>query len=79
MTPLIHAAINDAGVVAGEYLDANETFHGFTEVHGVLTPVEDPAGTEGTNVAGISNLGVIIGFYADSSGNLHGFELSPAR
>jgi hypothetical protein len=43
----------------------------------VFTAVEDPAGTAGTNVAGINNLGVIVGFYVDSSGNFHGFELSP--
>jgi hypothetical protein len=48
-------------------------------VHGVFTPVEDPLGTAGTNVAGISNLGVIAGFYVDSDGNFHGFELNPAR
>ena len=60
-------------------MDASGDFHGFAEVRGVFTPVEDPAGTAGTNVAGISNLGVIVGFYVDSSGNFHGFELSPAH
>jgi probable HAF family extracellular repeat protein len=45
----------------------------------VFTPVEDPAGTAGSNVTGISNRGVIVGFYVDSNGNSHGFELSPAR
>jgi hypothetical protein len=66
-------------VVVGEYVDASEEFHGFVEVRGAFTPVEDPAGTAGTNVAGISNLGVIVGFYVDSNGNFHGFELSPAK
>jgi hypothetical protein len=66
-------------VVGGEYLDTSAEFHGFVEVHGVFTPVEDPLGTAGTNVAGINNLGVIVGFYVDSSGNFHGFELSPAQ
>jgi hypothetical protein len=73
------AAINDAGVVAGEYFDASEVVHGFTELHGMFTPVEDPAGAEGTDLTGISNLGVVVGFYLDSSGDIHGFELSPAR
>jgi hypothetical protein len=73
------AAINDAGVVAGEYLDASGVVHGFTELRGVFAPVEDPAGTEGTDLTGISNLGVVVGFYLDSSGNSHGFELNPAR
>ena len=44
-----------------------------------FTPVEDPAGSEGTRPTGISNLGVIVGFYTDSSGIIHGFERSPAR
>ena len=48
-------------------------------MRGVFTPVSDPAGTGGTNVAGISNLGAIVGFYVGSNGNVHGFELSPAR
>jgi hypothetical protein len=60
-------------------VDASGDFHGFTEVRGVFNPVEDPAGTAGTNVAGINNLGLIVGFYVDSSGNFHGFELSPAQ
>jgi hypothetical protein len=72
------AAINDAGVVAGEYFDASGVVHGFTEQHGVFTPVQDPAGTEGTDLTGISNLGVVVGFYLDSTGT-HGFELNPAR
>ena len=66
-------------MVVGEYVDTAGDFHGFTEVRGVFTPVQDPAGTAGTNVAGISNRGVIVGFYVDSSGNFHGFELSPAH
>lgn len=66
-------------MVAGEYFDASGVVHGFTELRGVFTPVEDPAGTEGTDLTGISNLGVVVGFYIDSSGNSHGFELSPAR
>ena len=45
----------------------------------MFTPVEDPAGTEGTDLTGVSNLGVVVGFYIDSSGNTHGFELSPTR
>ena len=73
------AAINDAGVIVGKYFDASGVIHGFVDRRGGFTPVEDPAGTGGTNVGGISNLGVIVGFYFDSSGNIHGFELSPAR
>ncbi len=69
------AAINDTGVVAGEYFDANGVVHGFVELRGVFIPVEDPAGTEGTDLTGISNLGVVVGFYIDSSGVTHGFEL----
>jgi hypothetical protein len=45
----------------------------------MFTPVEDPAGAEGTDLTGISNLGVVVGFYLDSSGDIHGFELSPDR
>jgi hypothetical protein len=66
-------------VVAGEWFDSSEEAHGYTERRGEFTPVEDPAGAEGTDVTGISNLGVVTGFYIDSSGNLNGFELTPAR
>jgi len=62
----------------GEYFDASAVVHAFTEQHGVFTPVEDPAGTEGTDLTGISHLGVVVGFYLDSTGT-HGFELSPTR
>lgn len=45
----------------------------------MFTPVEDPAGTEGTRPTGISNLGAVVGFYTDNSGTIHGFERIPAR
>jgi hypothetical protein len=66
-------------VVVGEWADANGLFHGFIDRRGVFTPVEDPAGAEGTNLAGISNHGVIVGFYTDGNAINHGFELTPAR
>ncbi|HEY1620657.1 MAG TPA: hypothetical protein VGG25_23740, partial [Streptosporangiaceae bacterium] len=73
------AAINDAGIVVGEWADASGLFHGFTERHGVFTPVKDPAGAEGTNVEGISNNGIIAGFYTDAGAVNHGFELTRTR
>jgi len=45
----------------------------------VFTPIDDPAGTEGTNLAGISNRGVIVGFCTGNNAVNHGFELAAGR
>jgi hypothetical protein len=68
---------NDHGVVFGEYIDRHGIAHGFTEVRGKFTTLDDPnAGTrrgQGTSVDYVNNRGVVVGQYADSKGVQHGF------
>ncbi len=47
------AGVNDAGVVAGSYIDANQVTHGFTFAGGVATTV-DVAGATSTQLTGIN-------------------------
>ncbi len=67
-------AINDAGLVAGYYVDTNGVAHGFTyEGNGQYTTFDAPGnGTLETYVFGVNNAGVISGWFADGNG-IHGF------
>ena len=69
--------INDAGVVAGFYVDVNNVSHGFLWLNGAFTEIDVPgAGTdpgEGTTIGSVSNAGVITGTYTDSAFATHAF------
>jgi Chitobiase/beta-hexosaminidase C-terminal domain len=81
----IPLSINSEGDVAGFYIDANKTDHGFirTAATGAITaPIDAPgAGTgsggnisfQGTVVTSIDGAGDVAGVYADSNGVYHGF------
>ncbi len=71
--------INDAGVIAGLFGDANGASHGFVRtVAGTITTFDVPgAGTgygQGTLVTSINSAGVIIGQYDDANNVYHVFE-----
>ncbi|MGD0012737.1 MAG: hypothetical protein ABSE93_29870 [Terriglobia bacterium] len=75
-------AINDAGAVTGQYIDANDVQHGFVRIpDGRITKFDAPdAGTatssyEGTVPLAINAAGEITGAYFDSNYVLHGFLL----
>ncbi len=70
--------INPAGVIVGQYVDANGAYHGFVRsLDGIVTSVDAPsAGTgpgEGTEPWSINPAGEITGWYTDSAGLTHGF------
>lgn len=77
-------AINTAGVIAGDYVDVKDVFHGFLRsADGTVTTFDAPnaamgagQGTYLTFGDGISSSGALIGGYADASGNFHGFVRS---
>jgi hypothetical protein len=70
--------IDDAGVVAGTYYDANLVIHSFLRArNGTITTFDDPsAGTgviQGTWAEGIDALGAVAGCYTDSSSASYAF------
>ncbi len=72
------AVINDFGVVAGDYWDANFNTHGYVRTpDGKITTFEDPsAGAglyQGTWPYGINNAGAITGAVTDPGSGSHGF------
>jgi hypothetical protein len=78
-TEVIATSINDSGQVVGYDWDGI-SYHGFLEVGGVITPIDDPnAATSfapyvdppalGTVAQFINNDGEIAGYYTNSSGN----------
>jgi hypothetical protein len=76
-------AINPAGAVAGYYLDATPSFHGFARTpDGTLTTFDAPgAGSgfaQGTQSLGINPAGAITGQYIDANCLAHGFVRAPS-
>jgi hypothetical protein len=70
-------AINDAGQVAGNYLDSGGFIHGFLyDEHSLLVynPIDYP-GAADTEPTAINDLGQITGWYIDAGGQ-HGFLYS---
>ena len=59
--------INDSGQVVGVD-DLNGISHGFLDVGGVITPVDDPLATFGTTAQWIADDGLIAGYYNNSTG-----------
>ncbi len=66
------SAINAAGNVAGNYLDANNYTHGFLWAHGAYLSIDYPGANE-TIVNGINAAGEIVGQYSDANWIYHGF------
>jgi probable HAF family extracellular repeat protein len=62
-----------AGVVVGNYLDANDYTHGFRWAHGIYTSIDFPGANE-TIVNGINAFGEIVGQYSDANWLYHGFR-----
>jgi autotransporter-associated beta strand protein len=67
--------INNEGVIVGYYVDSSGKDHGFVDIGGAFTTVDDPLGTN-TTVTGINDAGQIVGYYQDSSGIYHAFTAS---
>jgi hypothetical protein len=63
--------INDAGSIAGYYIDRAGLTHGFTYIGGVFTPVDVPGATA-TMIYRINNKNNVVGMVLDSLGELHG-------
>ncbi len=50
--------------------------HGFVDINGTFTTVDEPLGAKGTEINGINNAGQIVGDYFDSNNVEHGFVAS---
>lgn len=65
------AAINSSGEIAGFYIAADGSVHGFTDIAGVFTTI-DPPGSQATQLFGINVNGFAVGTWTDSGGTMHG-------
>jgi hypothetical protein len=75
-------AINDRGVIAGQFQDSSYLFHGFVRYpDGAFSTFDAPgAGTEanqGTLGTGINVAGEVVGYYIDGNNVIHGFLRAP--
>jgi uncharacterized membrane protein len=55
--------INNSGQLVGGYQLADQSRHGFLDVGGVFTTIDDPNATSGSEATGINNSGQIVGTY----------------
>ncbi len=65
--------INSAGEIVGYYTDASNDTHGFIDIAGTYTTIDDPNGDDFTEVLGVNDLGQVDGEYIDANGVVHGF------
>ncbi len=56
----------------GFYIDTNGTNHGFTDIGGAFSTVDDPNGTF-NQLLGINDHNEVAGFYTDANGANHGY------
>jgi hypothetical protein len=76
-------SVNDFGVIAGQFEDPSDVFHGFIRfTNGTFTTFEAPsAGTgenQGTLAFNINPQGATAGIYYDKNNSQHGFARSPS-
>ena len=68
--------VNDAGEVAGTYIDSSNVQHGFTWLNGAYTSFELPEAAQPYSAAitGINNAGRVVGVYtSQATGKSHAF------
>ena len=70
--------VNDAGEVAGTYIDSGNVQHGFTWLGGTYTSFElpEPAQPYSATITGINNAGRVVGVYtSQTSGRSRAFSV----
>src|SRR5262245_9624177 len=75
----IPSGITAAGVIIGDYVDANGVTHGFLRTPDGSFTTSDVPGSTSTTPTGINAAGVIVGSYLDANGVGHGFVQAPDR
>jgi len=71
-------AINDAGVIVGDYQINSTSPHAFIYQNGGYTNIDYP-GTNGGFASAINNSGVVAGVFHDLSGGIHGYLYEAGR
>lgn len=66
-------AINDAGAIAGDYVDKSGVQHGMILAGTKLTSFDGPSGSSSIAAYGINNNNAVVGWYVDSNGVTTGF------
>jgi hypothetical protein len=72
--------INNNGETVGFYVDGMGNTHGFKDVGGSFSTVDNPAGNGSplvTQLLGVNDTGEAAGYYTDASGNFQPFTYNP--
>jgi probable HAF family extracellular repeat protein len=75
-TATLPTAINNSGVVAGAFQEANGNSHGFTYQNGTFSQVDVPQALV-TGVSGINDAGLLVGSYLNFKQLLRNFKAVP--
>jgi uncharacterized membrane protein len=62
-TQTLAAGINSSGQIVGGYILPDQSRHGFLDVSGTFTTIDDPSATTGSENVGINDSGQIVGAY----------------
>jgi hypothetical protein len=65
-------AINNNGDTAGIYTDPNNVTHGYTNIHGIFSIVDNPASVVFNQALGINNADMTVGYYAPTTAGTTG-------
>jgi len=68
--------MNNSGAIVADY--HTSVVHGFLQVGGTHTTIDDPNAVLATTLFTIDQSGVIVGYYLDGSAVVHGFVATPA-
>jgi len=66
-----------AGETVGFYLDSGGVVHGFTDVSGVFSTVDNPLTLTVTQLLGVNDSGEAAGYWTDAGGSFHPFTWVP--
>jgi hypothetical protein len=70
-------SLNDFGAIAGIYIDATDTLHGYLRSpDGKFTTFDGPGSTDMFSV-NLNDWGSITGYYLDANNVYHGFLRTP--
>jgi hypothetical protein len=73
------SGLNDFGVIAGNYIDANYVFRVYARsAEGRFTLI-DPPNAQLTSFNGLNDAGTVVGYYLDTSGVFHGYLTTPCN
>jgi len=72
-------AVNNNGVIAGDYIDSSSVQHGLILAHTTVKKFDGPSGSSLIAAYGINKFNAVVGWYIDANGVTQGFEYANGK